>query len=47
MKKLFVIAFTLMLTMGATDIAAQSLIKKSGDAVKKETKTESKNSKEL
>ena len=41
MKKLFVIAFTLMLTIGATDMAAQSsLMKKFGDAVKKEIKKE-------
>ena len=47
MKKLFVIAFTLMLTMGATNIAAQSLIKKSGDAVKKETKTEEQENRDI
>ena len=40
MKKLFIIAFTLMLTMGATDMSAQSLMKKFGDAVKKEIKKE-------
>ena len=40
MKKLFIIAFSLMLTMGATDMGAQSLMKKFGDAVKKEIKKE-------
>ena len=40
MKKLFIIAFSLILTMGATDMAAQSLMKKFGDAVKKEIKKE-------
>ena len=38
MKKLFIIAFSLILTMGATDMSAQSLMKKFGDAVKKEIK---------
>ena len=40
MKKLFIIAFSLILTMGATDMSAQSLMKKFGDAVKKEIKKE-------
>ena len=40
MKKLLIIAFSLMLTMSATDVAAQSLLKKFGDAVKKEIKKE-------
>lgn len=40
MKKLFIIAFSLLITMGATDVAAQSLLKKFGDAVKKEIQKE-------
>ena len=40
MKKLLIIAFSLLMTMGATDMAAQSFLKKFGDAVKNEIKKE-------
>ena len=43
MKKLFIIAFTLMLAMGATEVSAQSILKKFGDTVKKEIQKEIKN----
>lgn len=40
MKKLFIIAFSLMFTMGPVDVSAQSFLKKLGNAVHKEVKKE-------
>lgn len=40
MKKLFIIAFSLFMTIGMQEVAAQSLLKKLGDAVQKEVKKE-------
>ena len=40
MKKWFIIAFSLLLTMGAPNASGQSLLKKIGNAVQKEVKKE-------